>query len=75
MSERTAYERTHDSVILIDEIIGGLVITGQDDDVSAMRRNVDHLKIKINDPDFTAEQKAVLQVAINDGEAWLLAHE
>jgi hypothetical protein len=75
MSERTVYEITHDSVILIDEIIAGLVITGQDDDVSAMRRNVDHLKIKINDSDFTTEQKAVLQVAINDGEAWLLAHE
>jgi len=75
MSQRTVYEITHDSVILIDEIIAGLVITGQDDDVSAMRRNVDHLKIKINDSDFTAEQKAVLQVAINDGEAWLIAHE
>lgn len=68
---RTTYEKTHDSVIVVDDIINGLIITDGDDDVSAMRRNVDHLKYKVNDPEFTAEQKAVIQQAIVDGETWL----
>jgi len=73
MSIRTTYEKTYDSVILINEIISDLVGGKSEENISAVRRNVDHIKIKLNDPlnDFTEQEKVILQKGISDGEAWL----
>jgi len=73
MSIRTTYEKTYDSVILINKIISDLVGGKSEENISAVRRNVDHIKIKLNDPlnDFTEQEKVILQKGISDGEAWL----
>jgi len=73
MSIRTTYERTYDSVILINEIISDLVGGKSEENISTVSRNVDHIKIKLNDPlnDFTDQEKVDLQKGISDGEAWL----
>ena len=73
MSIRTTYEKTYDSVILINKIISDLVGGKSEENISAVSRNVDHIKIKLNDPlnDFTEQEKVILQKGISDGEAWL----
>jgi len=73
MSIRTTYEKTYDSVILINEVISDLVGGKSEDNISTVSRNVDHIKIKLNDPlnDFTEQEKVDLQKGISDGEAWL----
>ena len=79
MSERTKYERTYDSVIVINEIIAQTYDVPQDTDISAMERNVDHIELKLADPDyydvFTTEQKEVLEEAVIAGKLWLSEHE
>ena len=73
MCIRTTYEKTYDSVILINEIISDLVGGKSEENISTVSRNVDHIKIKLNDPlnDFTDQEKVDLQKGISDGEAWL----
>jgi hypothetical protein len=79
MIERTKYEKTHDSVIVINEIIAQTYDVIDDTDISAMERNVAHIELKLADitysEEFTAEQKEVLQEAVIAGKLWLAEHE
>ena len=79
MIERTKYERTYDSVVVINEIITQTYDVPDDTDISAMERNVDHIELKLADPAyylvFTAEQIEVLEEAVIAGKLWLSEHE
>jgi hypothetical protein len=79
MIQKTKYEKTHDSVIIINEIISQTYDVIDDTDISAMERNVAHIELKLADitysEEFTAEQKEVLQEAVIAGKLWLAEHE
>ncbi len=76
MSVRSTYEIALDSVKVIEDVLAGVADDQHNPPYthSAVVRNADHLKIVLEkETSLTAEQKAVLQKAITDGEAWFAA--
>lgn len=72
MSVRSAYEIALDSVQVIEDVLAGKADDQHNPPYthSAVVRNADHLKIVLEKESLSDAEKAVLQKAITDGEAW-----